>query len=69
MLDNEVKELKVLSSEHENTVFKIELNGTEFTDRKEATKAFETAALYNIDRKINETRNDLAGLNLDYEET
>ena len=89
MLDNEVKELKVLSAEHSNTVyemqdkikefpqqeqkyvkaldnlkkdrehlrklpidsetkvpvFKITIDGTEYTDRKEAAKAFETAAL------------------------
>lgn len=89
MLDNEVKELKVLASEHQNTVyemqdkikafpdkeaklstaldnlhtdrealrklpidperklpvFKITIDGTEYTDRKEAAKAFETAAL------------------------
>jgi chromosome segregation ATPase len=89
MLDNEVKELKVLAAEHQNTVyemedkikafpekeerlttalenlhtdrealrklpidperklpvFKITIDGTEYTDRKEAAKAFETAAL------------------------
>ena len=89
MLENEVKELRVLSAEHNNTVyemqdkvkafpteekvlitildemhtdrealrklpidtetklpvFKITINGTEYTDKKEAAKAFETAAL------------------------
>ena len=89
MLENEVKELRVLSAEHKNTVyemqdkvknfptdekvlvtildemhtdrealrklpidtetklpvFKITINGTEYTDKKEAAKAFETAAL------------------------
>lgn len=89
MLDNEVKELKVLANEHQNTVyemedkikrfpekeerlitaldslradrehlrtlpidaetklpiFKITIGETEFTDRKEAAKAFEDAAL------------------------
>ena len=89
MLDNDVKELKVLASEHRNTVFemedkikafpdneqkleklldglhtdretlrklpflaetkrpvfKITIYGTEYTDRKEAAKAFETAVL------------------------
>ncbi|MBR4320182.1 MAG: hypothetical protein IKP69_09090, partial [Oscillospiraceae bacterium] len=89
MLDNEVKELKVLSAEHNNTVyemqdkikefpqreanfmkaienlktdrehlrklpvdpetkmpvFKITIQGTEYTDRKEAAKAFESAVL------------------------
>lgn len=89
MLENEVKELRVLSAEHKNTVyemqdkvknfptdekvlvtildemytdrealrklpidperklpvFKITINGTEYTDRKEAAKALETAAL------------------------
>lgn len=89
MLENEVKELKVLSAEHKNTVyamqdkvknfpidekvlatildemytdrealrklpidperelpvFKITICGTEYTDRKEAAKALETAAL------------------------
>ncbi len=89
MLENEVKELRVLASEHKNTVyemqdkihtfpekeqrllaildylhtdrealrklpidperklpvFKITIEGTEYTDRKEATKALETAAL------------------------
>ena len=89
MLENEVKELRVLSSEHKNTVyemqdkiaafpekeqrlkttldglyadretlrklpidperklpvFKITIQGTEYTDRKEAAKAFENAAL------------------------
>lgn len=173
MLDNEVKELKVLASEHQNTVyemqdkikafpdkeaklstaldnlhtdrealrklpidperklpvFKITIDGTEYTDRKEAAKAFETAALavkyadtpvkigefqgfplsvtvhsqtmgggmtatmngayphtakliesfahnlnriesalYNIDRKIDEVRNDLSRLKVDYAE-
>ena len=89
MLENEVKELRVLSAEHNNTVyemqdkikefpqheanltkaidnlktdrehlrklpidsetgmpvFKITIQGTEYTDRKEAAKAFETAVL------------------------
>ena len=89
MLENEVKELRVLASEHKNTVyemqdkiavfpdkekrlqatldglyadretlrklpidserklpfFKITIQGTEYTDRKEAAKAFEDAAL------------------------
>ena len=89
MLENEVKELRVLSAEHKNTVyemqdkiatfpekeqrlqttleglyadrealrklpidperklpvFKITIQGTEYTDRKEAAKAFEDAAL------------------------
>ncbi|MCM1508843.1 MAG: hypothetical protein NC177_17185 [Ruminococcus flavefaciens] len=89
MLDNDVKELRMLAAEHKNTVyemqdkikafpekeqrliailddlhtdravlrklpidperklpvFKITINGTEYTDRKEAAKAFETAAL------------------------